>query len=84
MNLRPESGFSGHFAQIWAILLGFGLFGRINGWTDGQMDGQMDRFPCVLHNFVPFRAAALLPLNFNHTLLKQGTGTADILLRLGC
>ena len=41
-------------------------------------------FPCVLQGFVPFRAAALLPLNLNHTLLKQGTGTADHSLPLGC
>ena len=30
------------------------------------------------------RAAALLPLNLNQTLLKQGTGTTDHLLPLGC
>ena len=49
----------------------------------GQMDGRID-FPCVLQDFVPFGAAALLPFNSNHTLLKQGTGTADHLLPLGC
>ena len=51
------------------------------------MDGQMDRWtdsPCVLQDFVPFGAADLLPLNLNHSLLKQGTGTADHLLPLGC
>ena len=65
--------------------------GQMNGWTDGQMvgrtDGWMDGwtdFPCVLQDFVPFGAAALLPFNLNHTLLKQGTGTADHLLPLGC
>ena len=53
----------------------------MDGWTDGRMDGWTD-FPCVLQDFVPFGAAALLP--FNLTLLKQGTGTADhlTLLRL--
>ena len=47
------------------------------------MDGRTDS-PCVLQDFVPFGAAALLPLNLNHFLLKQGTGTADHLLPLGC
>ena len=50
--------------------------------TEGQMDGWTDS-PCVLQDFVPFGAAALLPLNLNNTLLKQGTGTADHLLPLG-
>ena len=65
------------------------------GGTDGRMDGRTDGrtygrtygrtdSPCVLQDFVPFGAAALLPLNLNHTLLKQGTGTADHLLPLGC
>ena len=43
------------------------------------MDGRTDS-PCVLQDFVPFGAAALLPLNLNHILPKQGTGTADHLL----
>ena len=47
------------------------------------MDGRTDS-PCVLQDFVPFGAAALLPLNLQHFLLKQGTGTADHLLPLGC
>ena len=47
------------------------------------MDRRTDS-PCVLQDFVPFGAAALLPLNLNHILLKQGTGTADHLLPLGC
>ena len=50
---------------------------------DGQTDGRTDS-PCVLQDFVPFGAAALLPLNLNHILLKQGTGTADHLPPLGC
>ena len=96
----------GHFAYIWAILLGFEPFcldlghiawiwaiwqnlgqnrpqrrqspedgaggdGRIDGRTDGQTDS-------------PFGAAVLLPLDLNQTLLKQGMGTADHLLPLGC
>ena len=47
------------------------------------MDGRTDS-PCVLQDFVPFGAAALLPLKLNHILLKQGTGTADHLLPLDC
>ena len=43
-------------------------------WTDGWTD----RSPCVLQDFVPFGAAALLPLNLNHSSLKQGMGTAAI------
>ena len=55
-------------------MLGFGLFGRIwvrigpkgdealrigqGGRTDGQMDGWMERFLCVLQDFVSFGAAA--------------------------
>jgi len=60
---------------------------RMERGGDKQMDertnGQTDS-PCVLQDFVPFGAAGLLPLNLNHTLLKQGTGTADHLLLLGC
>ena len=43
----------------------------MNGRTDGRTYGWTDS-PCVLQNFVPFGAAALLPLNLNHKLLKQG------------
>ena len=39
--------------------------------------------PCILQDFVPFVTAALLPLNLNHSLLKQGLSTADHLLPLG-
>ena len=53
--------------------------GRMDGRTDGRTDS-----PCVLQDFVPFGAAALLPHNLSHTLLKQGTGTFDHLLPLGC
>ena len=60
---------------------------QMDGWmdvhTDRRMDGWTDS-PCVLQDFVSFGAAALLPLNHNHFLLKQGTGTADHLLPLGC
>ena len=70
----------GQFAYIWAILLEFGLFGRM----EGRMDVWTDRSPCVLQDLVPFGAAAPLLLNLDHTLFKQGMGTADHLLRLGC
>ena len=46
---------------------------------DVRTDGKIPR---VLQDFVPFGAAALLPLNLNHFLLKQGTGTADHLTLL--
>ena len=52
--------------------------------ADRRTDGWTDRFLYVLQDFVPFEAAALLPLNLNHVLLKQGMGTADHLLPLGC
>ena len=80
----------GLFCRIWvrigpkgdeALRMGWG--GRMYGCTDVRMDGRTDS-PCVLQDFVPFGAAALLPLNLNHTLLEQGTSTADHLLPLGC
>ena len=79
----------GLFGRIWvrigpkgdeALRMGQG---GTDGRTDVRTDGRTDS-PCVLQDFVPFGAAALLPLNLNHTLLKQGTGTADHLLPLGC
>ena len=56
--------------------------GETDGWMEGWMYGRTDS-PCVLQDFVPFGSAALLPLNLNQTLLKQGTGTADHLPPLG-
>ena len=60
----------GHFAQIWAILLGFCLFCRIwvrigpkgdealrMRWGKGRTYGWTD-FLCVLQDFVPFGTAA--------------------------
>ena len=51
---------------------------------DKQTDGWMDRnSSCVLQDFVPFGAAALLPFEsthkspFNKHQLKQGKGTDD-------
>ena len=54
----------------------------MDGWMDGRTDGRTN-FPCVLQDFVPFGAAALLLLNLIDTLLKQGMDTADHLLPLG-
>ena len=48
----------------------------MDGWTDKNS-------PCVLQDFVPFRAAALLPLKFTLKMLKQGKGIADHILPLG-
>ena len=61
-----------------------GMDGWTDRWIDGQTDGmtagrtdrEMDRqkSPCVLQDFVPFGAAALLPLTPIHNHLKQGNG----------
>ena len=56
---------------------------QTEGRTDGQMDGRIDCL-CVLQDLIPFGAAALLPINLNHILLKKGMETADHLLPLGC
>ena len=48
-----------------------------------QKDRRID-YPRVLQDFIPFGAAALLPINLNHILLKKGMETADHLLPLGC
>ena len=85
-----------HIAWIWAIWRNLGQYrpqrrqspeeGAGGDEQMGQMDGRTDGWtdsPYVLQDFVPFGAAALVPLNLNHTLLKQGTGTADHLLPLG-
>ena len=45
--------------------LRMGRGGLTDGWMNGRTDGRTDS-PCVLQDFVPFGAAALLPLNFNH------------------
>ena len=73
-------------APNWLSGLTSALLDLNSAQTDRRMDERTDerKSPCVLQDFVPFGAAALLPLNLNHTLLKQGTGTADHLLPLGC
>ena len=59
---------------------------RTNEQTNEQMNERTDeqKSPCVLQDFFSFGAAALPPSNLNHKLLKQGTGTTDHLLSLGC
>ena len=73
-GLRPFCLDLANFGRIWTILLGFGPYsldlgpkgdeaeggaggGRTYVRTDGQTDGWTDS-PCVLHDFVPFGAAA--------------------------
>ena len=45
-------------------------------WGEERKDGRMDKLksPCVLQDFVPFGAAALLPLTAIHNHSKQGNG----------
>ena len=47
-------------------------WGGTNGQTDGWNDEQ--KSPCVVQDFVPFGAAALLPLTPIHNHAKQGNG----------
>ena len=78
----------GLFGRIWvridskgdkALRLDWGMNGQRDVHTEGQTDS-----PCDLQDFVHFGALALLTLNFIHIPLKQGIGTADHLLSLGC
>ena len=64
-DFRPERGISGLIGQI------SGLRGP---GGDGRMDGQMNKSPRVLQDFVPFGAAAMLPLTLIHNCAKQGNG----------
>ena len=55
------------------------LGGQTDEWTDGRTDGWMNGWTdeqkfCVLQDFAPFRAAALLPLTPIHNHVKQGNG----------
>ena len=55
-------------------MLGFRPFlGFLAERMERRMDGWAD-FPCVLQDFVPFGAAALLPFTPIHNLSKQGNG----------
>ena len=44
----------------------------MDGWADRQTDEW--KSPCVLHDFVLFKGAALLPLTPNHNYAKHGYG----------
>ena len=46
----------------------------MDGKTDGRTDERTNRVPCVLQDFVPFGAAALLPLTPIYNRAKQGNG----------
>ncbi|MEE3023398.1 MAG: hypothetical protein VX367_12470 [SAR324 cluster bacterium] len=46
--------------------------GRTDGRTDGQTNEQ--KSPCGLQDFIPFGAAALLPLTQIENCAKQGNG----------
>ena len=51
----------------------------------GEMDGRMDgQIPLCSTGLRPLRGRCPAPPQLNQTLLKQGTGTADHLLPLGC
>ena len=54
----------------------------MDGWIDARTD--KPKSPCVLQDFVPFGAAALLPLTLIHNQCKaRATGIADHILPLG-
>ena len=57
--------------QAWEGLGGL-TDGQTNKWMDRWMDEQ--KSPCVLQDFVPFGAAALLPLILIYNHAKQGNG----------
>ena len=48
----------------------------LGGWKDGRIEGWNEerKSPCVLQDFGPFGAAALLPLTLFHNYAKQGNG----------
>ena len=50
--------------------------GQTNERTNGRTNGRTNerKSPCVLQDFVPFGAAALLPLTQIHDNAKQGNG----------
>ena len=55
--------------------------GRTNKWMDGWMGEQ--KSSCVLWDFVPFGAAALLPLTPVHKIQSREVAIADNILPLG-
>ena len=71
------SGLKSTFSGLKSALSGLesgqilGL-GGTDGWKDGENDEQ--KSPCVLKDFIPFAAAALLPLTPFHNHAKRGNG----------
>ena len=61
-------------APNWLSGLTSALLDLNSAQTDGRMDEQTDerKSPCVLQDFVPFGAAALLSLTPFHDHAKQG------------
>ena len=66
---RLQNGVTTETVMQWVA---GGTDGRMDGWTDGRTDEQ--KSPCVLKDFVPFGAAALLPLTPFHNHAKLGNG----------
>ena len=64
------SGLKSALSGLESVLSG--LKSALLGRTDGQNDER--KSPCVLQEFVPFGAAALLPLTPYHNHAKQGNG----------
>ena len=54
----------------------------MDGRMNKQMNGRM-KVPCVLQDFIPFGAAALLPPTPIHAKQSRATGIADHILPLG-
>ena len=63
-------------APNWLSGLTSALLDLNSAQTDGRMDERTDeqKSPCVLQDFVPFRAAALLTLTQIHNHAHQGNG----------
>ena len=69
-------------AEIWALSLGSESERR--GTEEMEKARKRKKSPISVKEKVidPFGAAALLPINFYHNLLRQGMGTADHLTLL--
>ena len=77
----------GHYAWIWTILLRFGPYcsdlGCLAKQMDGRTDGRTDS-PVFYRNLFPLGMMPCSPSTHTHAPLRQGRGTADHLLPLGC
>ena len=76
-DFKPERvDFRPNRADFRPVRADFRLEPEGDGWMDGRTDGRMDerKSPYVLQDFVPFGAAALLPLTQIHNHSKQGNG----------